>query len=165
MKVYHSTTQDNLDSILEQGLIKSATNNRDLTKQIEFRLEEYRPKNEYPSRIESVFAYTDIGIARNDKNDVVLSFKVEDVPCEGYAVHQAGELMGIAHMIREDIEGDKRLDHNSFEESAINFWNKDVSEQISNASDFRHAQNEVYGDLIEMYFPCNIPPEIIEIES
>lgn len=164
MRVYHCTTQDNADSILEQGLSTSANHNKHLTEIIESHIEEYRPKNEYPSRIESVFAYTDIGIARNTEDDVILSFDIEDAPCDGHAVHQAGELMGIAHMIKEDIEGNIKIDHNSLRQSAINFWKKDISRPISDTSDFEIAQIEVSRDLTEMYFPCDIPPEIIKVE-
>lgn len=163
-RMYHSTSPDRLDNILSDGLQTSFTGDSQLTPEIEAVLEKHRPEDNYPSRTTAIFTFSDIGMAKANSGDAVVSFKTSDAPCAGWGVHQAGELMGIANIIRNSEEGDYDVDQDSLERSAKNFWVRDVAGPITSEQDFQDAQDRIQLNLSEVYFPCSIPPDILRVE-
>lgn len=158
--VYHYTDRSNLDSIMENGIKGSISD--DDTDELESVLEKYRPEK-YPSRTDAVFTHKDIGIASShvDEDTALLSFKASDAPCAGYGVVSTGELMGLAHLM---FTWEEEPSEGMLKESAMSFWEDDVAGPISNSLELESAQDKVkFGEIEEIYFPCDIPPEVISI--
>jgi hypothetical protein len=163
LTVYHYTKEENLDSILENGIKSDKTSGQ--TKELEKILEKYRPDSK-PSRLNAVFTHVDKGIATSMINTngggVVLSFGASQAPCNGYGVISTGELMGLASLVTED---DVPVSAINISDGAENFWKKDVGGPINTEKQLNKVQDRIegFGEIEEIYFPCDIPPGIIKV--
>lgn len=163
LTVYHYTEEENLESILENGIKSDKTSKE--TKELEKVLEKYRPDSK-PSRLNAVFTHVDKGIATSmvnrNSSGVVLSFNASEAPCDGYGVISTGELMGLASLVTDDDVQRSELDISG---GAKNFWKKDVGGPINTQQELDEVQYRIegIGAIEEIYFPCDIPPEIIRV--
>lgn len=168
VRMYHSTSSNRLNSILNNGLKTSYTGDSRLTSEVEAILEEHRPEDRFPSRVSAIFTFSDIGIAEDIAGDIILSFRLSDSPCAGWGVNQTGEIMGLANIIRnmkEHPEAYADYDESNIERSAKSFWDRDVIGPIHSKDDFQEAENIMGVGLSEVYFPCSIPPDILRVEQ
>lgn len=162
LRVYHKTSEDNLESIKSDGIMGSISDEK--TDEVEKAMELTRPE-EYPSRLNAVFTHHDSGIAEStvDEGDVLLSFDASKAPCAGYGVRGGSNLMVLPDLV---LEMGKAPSHPDVKATSSAIWEDDTEGPIRTGGDLKQA-NERFdvGTMQEIYFPCDIPSDIIRVET
>ena len=160
LRVYHTTSKSNLDQIRDDGLRGSISTGK--TDKVEKAMELTRPEK-YPSRLNAVFAYEDSGVAQSsEKGDIVISFDASKAPCAGYGVRAGSGLMGIADLV---LKMGKAPDNPRVKAGSREVWEEDIEGPIRTQQDLQEVNSRFdFGSIQEIYFPCDIPPDIIKVE-